>query len=160
MFCGLEVGCGIEKSHGFRRRLRTASTWRRSLCHVGGVAVVLHGADRPVADLDIVVSSNPADSNRALQALLMAGFVPSVPLPLSMLTVLRMFDSSEREVDLFVNFVVPFNELFADSTEIPVGKTSARVASVPHLIRAKQATARSGDLQDAGRWIANEPEPS
>ena len=118
---------------------------------VGGVAVVLQGVDRPVADLDIAVSSNPDHANITLHALLMKGFVGSVPLPLNMLTVLRMFDSSGREVDLIVRPVVPFSELWPDSTEIPVGKTLARVASLGHLIRGKQLTARPEDLEDIER---------
>jgi hypothetical protein len=32
---------------------------------VGGIAVVLHGYERPVADLDLVIS--PTESNRARQ---------------------------------------------------------------------------------------------
>lgn len=58
----------------------------------------------------------------------MRGFVPSVPLPLSMVTVLRLFDASWREVDVIVNAVVPFSELWPDSIEVPVGNTVARVA--------------------------------
>lgn len=35
----------------------------------GGAAVVLHGNDRPVSDLDIAVSSNPQHANMTMQAL-------------------------------------------------------------------------------------------
>jgi len=114
---------------------------------VGGVAVVLHGHERPVSDLDIAVSSNPQHANITMQALLMRGFVSSVPLPLNMVTVLRLFDASGREVDVFVRFAVPFNELWSDSMEVAVGKTVARVASVAHLIRARGGHARADDLE-------------
>src|SRR3954466_2407357 len=57
-----------------------------------GVAVVLHGHVRPVADLDVVIDPSPGEAEHALRALAGCGFVPSIPLPLTMLTVLRMFD--------------------------------------------------------------------
>lgn len=118
---------------------------------VGGVAVVLHGYHRPVSDLDIAVSSNAQDANLTMQVLLMRGFVPTVPLPLSMVTVLRLFDASSREVDLIARPVVPFDELWPDSMEIPVGNTVARVASLSNLISGKQITSRPEDLEDIER---------
>ena len=118
---------------------------------VGGVAVVLHGYHRPVSDLDIAVPSNSQVANLTMQALLMRGFVPTVPLPLSMVTVLRLFDASGREVDLVVRPVVPFDELWPDSIEIPVGTTVARIASLSNLISGKQNTSRAEDLEDIER---------
>ena len=44
---------------------------------VGGVAVVLHGHERPVKDLDIVVDPAPAEARRATAALMSLGFVPT-----------------------------------------------------------------------------------
>lgn len=121
---------------------------------VSGVAVVLHGHIRPVFDLDIVISSTPDEQNRALQTLMQAGFVPSIPVPLNLLTVLRMFDESEREVDLFVKYHIPFNELRASSVEIPVGGHVARVVSLEHLLRAKRITGRPHDLMDVNALLA------
>lgn len=118
---------------------------------IGGVAVVLHGYHRSVPDLDIVVSSNAHEANVTMQALFMRGFVPSVPLPLSMVTVLRMFDPSSREVDVVVRALVPFDQLWPDSIEIPVGNTVARVASLSNLIRWKQMRSRPDDLEDIER---------
>jgi hypothetical protein len=76
------------------------------------------------------------------------GFVPSVPLPLSMLTVLRMFDHLAREVDVFVRYHIPFEELWADSELMRVGENQVRVESLEHLLRAKRITARPHDLED------------
>ena len=115
---------------------------------VGGVAVVLHGYRRSVLDLDISVSSNPNDANLTMQALMMRGFVASIPLPLNMVTVLRMFDASGREVDLVVRALVSFDELWPDSIERPVGNTVARVASLSKLIRWKQMRHRPDDIED------------
>jgi hypothetical protein len=121
---------------------------------VSGVAVVLHGHVRPVLDLDIVIDSTPEQANRAMQALALAGFAPSIPLPLSLLTVLRMFDQSEREVDVFVRYHIPFAELWGSSVPIAVGDRGARVASLEHLLRAKRITGRPHDLMDIEGLLA------
>lgn len=85
---------------------------------VSGVAVVLHGHIRPVFDIDIVITPAPDEQDRALQTLVQAGFVPSIPVPLHLLTVLRMFDQRAREIDVFVKYHIPFNELWANSEQI------------------------------------------
>ena len=124
---------------------------------VSGVAVALHGHDRPIFDLDIVISSTPDEQNRALQTLVQAGFVPSLPVPLNLLTVMRMFDESEREIDLFVKYHIPFAELWASSLEKPVGDHAARVASLEHLLRAKRITGRPHDLEDVAALLLLQP---
>ena len=121
---------------------------------VSGVAVVLHGHVRPVVDLDIVVAATPDESYRAMQTLTQAGFVPSIPLPLSMVTVLRMFDLAQREVDVFVRYHIPFNELWASSEQKLVGNSVVRVASIEHLLRAKRITGRPHDLLDIEGLLA------
>lgn len=115
---------------------------------ISGVAVVLHGYIRPLADLDIVISAQPGEPERAQYALMLAGFVPSIPLPLVSLRVLRMFDRSEREVDVFVRYQIPFDELFAASATMTIGAATARVASREHLVRVKKMTGRPHDLED------------
>lgn len=123
---------------------------------VSGVAVVLHGHNRPVYDLDIVVGSTPDDQNRALQALFLAGFVPSIPLPLNLVTVVRMFDQRGREIDVFARYHIPFNELWPNSVLISVGEGTARVASLEHLLHAKRTTGRPHDLEDVAGLLAKQ----
>ncbi len=120
---------------------------------VSGVAVVLHGHVRPIADLDIVIDPVPDEAGGALRALARIGFVPSIPLPLSMLSMLRMFDRSQREVDVFVRYHIPFEELWADSQRVRAGDSVVRVASLDHLIRAKRITGRPHDLLDIERLL-------
>jgi hypothetical protein len=115
---------------------------------VSGMAVLLHGHTRPVFDLDIVISSNAAEQNRAHQALMMAGFVSTIMIPLQLATVFRMYDQSEREVDMFCKYHLPFKDLWEASVEIAVENTVARVASLEHLIKAKNITKRPHDLED------------
>lgn len=125
----------------------------------GGVAVVLHGHRRAVVDLDIVVDPAPEETNRALFALAHAGFVASIPLSLSMVSVLRMFDQSQREVDVFVRCYVPFEELWNDSERVRIGDGSsmARVASLEHLLRFKRTNScRPQDLLDIEGLLALE----
>lgn len=123
---------------------------------ISGVAVVLHGHVRPIVDLDIVISAIPDESGRAMQTLTEAGFVPSIPLPLSMVTVLRMFDRTHREVDVFVRYHIPFNELWDGSEQKLLGNTVVRVASLEHLLRAKRITGRPHDLLDIEGLLALE----
>lgn len=119
-----------------------------------GVAVVLHGHVRPVVDLDIVIDPAPDHAARALHALAREGFAPSLPLPLSMVSVMRMFDQTQREVDVFVRYHVPFDELWAGSGHTPVGDGVARVMSLEHLLRAKRANGRPHDLWDIEGLLA------
>lgn len=123
---------------------------------VSGVAVVLHGYVRPIADLDLVIDPAPDETRRAMRALSALGFVPSIPLPLSLLTVLRMFDQSEREVDVFVRYHIPFDELWTSSERVPVGNSVAHVMSLEHLLRAKRVTGRAHDLLDLEELFALE----
>jgi hypothetical protein len=121
---------------------------------ISGVAVVLHGHVRPVADLDVVIDPAPGEAERALRALAGCGFVPSIPLPLSMLTVLRMFDRSQREVDVFVRYHIPFDLLWANSRHMRVGDGVARVVSLDHLLQAKRINGRPHDLSDIAGLLA------
>jgi hypothetical protein len=121
---------------------------------IGGVAVVLHGHLRLIADLDIVIAAAPAEQNRALQVLLMAGFVPSIPVPLNLLRMLRMFDQSERELDVFVKHYIAFDDLWNESIQIGIGESSARVVSLEHLVQLKRMTARPHDLSDNEALLA------
>jgi hypothetical protein len=123
---------------------------------VSGVAVVLRGHIRPVADLDVVIDPAPEESNRAMHVLGRLGFVPSIPLPLSMVTMLRMFDQGQREVDVFVRYHVPFAEQWASSELIRVGDRLARVTSLEHLLRAKRVNGRPHDLSDIEALLALE----
>jgi len=115
---------------------------------VSGMAVLLHGHTRPVFDLDIVISNNPDEQNRALQALMMVGFVSTLMIPPQLATVLRMFDQTEREVDVFCKYHIPFTQLWEDSVEIAVENTVARVASLENVVKTKRIVGRPHDLED------------
>lgn len=121
---------------------------------VSGVAVVLHGYLRPIADLDIVIDRTADQARHAMLTLTAMGFVPTIPLPLDMVTVLRMFDERNRELDVFIRYHIPFEALWSDSRLVRVGDSLARVASLEHLIRAKRVNGRPHDLQDIEGLLA------
>ena len=123
---------------------------------VGGVAVVLHGHERRVKDLDIVVDPAPAEARRAQAALMSLGFFPTLPLPLEMLTVLTMLDGAGRSVDVFARFHVPFGELWSASERVSAGGSVARVCSIEHLIRVKRLVTRPDDPKDIEALLAIE----
>ena len=53
-----------------------------------------------------------------------------------------------REVDLFVDHPLPFDELWARSELVELGASRVRIASIPDLIALKRLANRSQDLQD------------
>lgn len=124
----------------------------------GGAAVVLHGHTRHISDLDIVIDPAPEETNRTLRALAGTGFISTIPVPLSMLTVLRTFDQSGREVDVFVRPYIAFNELWQDSVRVRVGEsnTVARIVSIEHLFSLKRTNPRPLDLLDIEGLLALE----
>jgi hypothetical protein len=121
---------------------------------ISGVAVVLYGHVRPIADLDVVIDPAPDQAARALRALAACGFVQSIPLPLSMVTVMRMFDPAQREVDVFVRYHIPFDQLWANSRHVRVGDGVARIVSLAHLLQAKRINGRPHDLSDIAALLA------
>ncbi len=124
---------------------------------ISGVAVVLYGHVRSILDLDIVIDPAPDEASRAMRVLASNGFVPSLPIPLSMVSVMRMFDRSRREVDVFARYHIPFDELWTNSQHMSVGGGSvARVISLEHLLRAKRINGRPHDLLDIEGLLALE----
>ncbi|MBI3073364.1 MAG: nucleotidyl transferase AbiEii/AbiGii toxin family protein [Deltaproteobacteria bacterium] len=133
---------------------------------VGGVAVVLHGHLRYTADLDLVVSLEPKNTEAALQALHGLGYEPRVPVKLE-----EFADPAQRErwiaekhmrvfslwnpsapshvVDIFVREPFPFDEAFTRSLEVRVGgDTPIHVASIDDLIALKICAGRPRDIED------------
>jgi hypothetical protein len=132
---------------------------------VGGVAVVLHGHPRLTVDLDLVLDLAPANVETALQVLTEQGFVPRLPVAAEEfadpetragwvayrgLTVFSLHDPGNplREVDLFAEDPLPFDELWVGSQVVEVAGVRVRVASIEHLIALKRRAARPQDLAD------------
>ncbi|HEY6186853.1 MAG TPA: hypothetical protein VIW80_04180 [Pyrinomonadaceae bacterium] len=116
---------------------------------IGGAAVVLHGHVRPIADLDIVVDPAPDETLRAMNVLTACGFAPSIPLPMSMMTVQRLFDYAAREIDVFVRYHIPFEELWSDSERVSCGDGLVRIVSLNHLIWRRHPNTNPQRIHDS-----------
>jgi len=145
---------------------------------VGGVAVVVRGYPRFTADLDLVVDLEPAEALKVISTLLGIGLRPSVPVeaedfadPPSRrrwiedkgMIVLSMIDPHDplRHVDLFVEYPMPFEDLWAASDVLDLDGVATRTASIAHLIELKRAAARPKDLEDVDalrELLDNEPD--
>ena len=132
---------------------------------VGGLAVVLHGHARLTADVDLVVDLEPAPAARTIDVLTGLGFKPRLPVDAAAfadvdtrrswiedrgMRVFSLFDPENplRAVDLFVEHVIEFEELWSASELIEIPGASIRVADIPHLIRLKEMAGRDQDLTD------------
>jgi hypothetical protein len=132
---------------------------------VGGVAVVLQGHPRLTADLDLVVSLEPANALRAMKALESLDYRPRAPVKADDFAdpAIRQQWISEKglavfslwstrfqatEVDVFVAEPLPFEELWNRASKIEMGGTSIAVASIEDLISMKARVGRPKDLQD------------
>src|SRR5687768_6888884 len=115
---------------------------------VSGFAVVMHGHKRDIVDLDVVTDPSPREAQRCMRALAVAGFMPSIPLPLEMVSVLRLFDRLSREVDVFVRYLIPFEELWSGSESMKVGNQMVRIAALEHVVQVKRTLSRPHDLAD------------
>jgi hypothetical protein len=73
---------------------------------------------------------------------------------MSAVTVMRLFDPAQREVDAFVRYAVPFAELWADSSPLVVEDHRLRVISRDHLLRVKRGQGRPHDLSDVAGLLA------
>ena len=132
---------------------------------VGGFATVLHGHARLTADIDLVIDLSPEEVRKALDPLTGLGFRPRAPVePLAFADPatrhqwihdkgMRVFSMSDpanpmREVDLFLEHPIDFNELWNRSEIINLSHTVVRIASIPDLVRLKRLAGRPQDLLD------------
>lgn len=132
---------------------------------VGGLAVVLHGSPRMTVDLDLVVDLAPEPALRAMEVLSSLGLLPRLPVPAGAfadeglrrqwiekrhLQVFSLYDPVDpfREVDVFAEAPLPFEDLFGDAEVVVADGVPVRVASLQHLITMKQAAGRPQDERD------------
>lgn len=132
---------------------------------VGGVAVVLHGHLRTTADLDLVVSLEPSNARRAIDAVAALGYRARAPVPAE-----RFADAAERaawisekeltvfslwsdrlpglELDLFVREPFDFEQAWARRVTVSLDTTTATVVGLQDLLALKREARRPQDLAD------------
>jgi hypothetical protein len=131
---------------------------------VGGVAVNLHGYQRFTKDVDLVVELIPEQTLHVLEALQSLGFRPNIPVKATDfanpavrdswirdkgMMVFQMFsDTSRVTVDIFAQYPIMFDELYADSTIVSLPDATLRIASIKHLMQMKREAGRPQDLLD------------
>jgi hypothetical protein len=132
---------------------------------VGGFATVLHGFARLTADIDLIVDLEPSAARATIETLVGLGMRPRAPVdPLTFsieevrrkwidekgMRVFSMWDprSPMREVDLFVETPIPFEELWARSQVVPLGPVPVRIAGIRDLVTLKRLAGRPQDLRD------------
>jgi hypothetical protein len=135
---------------------------------VGGLALLLHGLDRLTADVDLVIDLSTEAAQDAVRALTAAGYRPLAPVdPLALadpaqrsewqtnrgMQVFSFWDSTNTcpTVDIMLAPVVGFDELWRHARVESIGGVEVRIASVPHLIRMKEAAGRPQDRTDVER---------
>lgn len=135
---------------------------------VGGLALLLHGIDRLTADVDLVIdlsTDTTADTVRALTASGYRSMAPVDPMALADpaqradwqttrgMKVFSFWDSTNTRptVDIMLDPIVSFSDLYAGASVVTMGGTAVRVASIPHLIALKQVAGRPQDLADIER---------
>ncbi len=132
---------------------------------IGGVAVNLHGFARATGDLDVAVSLTDKELNKFIAAVKALGLVPRVPVRLEDLA-----DAKKREewiheknmlvfsvynpkdpmdqIDVMIQSVVDFENLFKDRVIMKEGEFEIPVASIENLIVLKQHAGRQRDKID------------
>lgn len=132
---------------------------------VGGVAVVLRGHARLTADLDVVIELTSESAEAALTALGAIGLRPTLPVRAADfadaeirrgwirdkgMRVFSLHDPQNpfRHVDLFVEYPLPFEDLWTSATRVAIGDLSVPVASIDHLIAMKTEAGRPRDIED------------
>lgn len=142
---------------------------------VGGFATVLHGFARLTADVDLIVDLEPSAAKVTIQTLVGLGLRARAPVDPATFTIeqvrrtwieekgMRVFSmwdpaSPMREVDLFVESPVPFEQLWERSQVVQFGGVPVRIASIPDLIALKRLAGRARDHEDIEALEAIEKE--
>ncbi len=132
---------------------------------VGGLAVVLHGHNRLTADIDLVIRLDSDNASKAVSIITEQGYAARAPV-----NPLDFADPSKREewiqaknlvvfsfyhksnplmaIDLFVDYPIDYEELYARSVCKKLGHIEVRICSIDDLISMKKKANRPKDTED------------
>ena len=132
---------------------------------VGGVALVLQGAIRMTADLDLMVALDEHNLTVFVAAMNEMGFKPKAPVSSEAfisaanreswiqdkgMMVFSFYHPGEMFslVDVFVSEPIPYSEMRERRDFKLIDDFSIPVASIPDLIKLKQIAGRPQDIED------------
>lgn len=132
---------------------------------VGGIAVNLHGIERPTKDIDLVVYLEKKNLLKFLRLMTRLGFRPKVPVGASdfadpkkradwiknkNMIVFSFYHSKDmmRVIDVFVKHPLPFEPMYRRREMVRIDDISIPVIAIPDLIKLKQKAGRAQDRAD------------
>lgn len=131
----------------------------------GGIALVLHGALRFTADLDLIVKLSPDNLENFISAMDELGYKPKLPVkardfadPMIRekwitekdMKVFTFYDPEKqiRQVDVFVKEPLDFDVIEKEIVWIKAGDVAIPVVSASHLKLLKKISGRPQDFAD------------
>jgi hypothetical protein len=125
---------------------------------IGAVAAIIHGYPLPTMDLDITPARDPdnlerlAGALRELEARLRVPRGPGVPFPIDAVMLSRgeLWTLTTKSGPLDLVYLPAgtqgYDDLRRDAKEIDIGGLTVPVASLPDIIRSKEAAGRPKDI--------------
>ena len=132
---------------------------------VGGVALVLHGAVRLTADIDLMVHLEEGNLTKFVKVMKELGYRPKVPVKAEdfisaenrarwinekNMKVFSFFhlEKAVNLVDVFVEEPLDYTAIRSKAVEIMSGNVSIPIVSIDDLIKLKQISGRPQDIAD------------
>lgn len=131
----------------------------------GGIALVLHGAVRFTADLDLIVKLSEENMHRFIAAMNELGYKPKLPVKAEDLgnaslretwaneknmTVFTFYhpDRPINQIDVFIREPLEYDMIEKELTWITARDVTIPVVSIPHLRTLKKMSGRQQDIAD------------
>ena len=132
---------------------------------VGGLATVLHGYGRLTADIDLITDLDHDEAEKTIRVLTDMGLKPRAPVAAldfadadirkrwiekKNMQVFSLWkpDDALISVDLFVEHLLDFEEIWSHAEAVDIGGEIIRIASIPDLIQLKRISDRPQDRED------------
>ena len=132
---------------------------------VGGVALVLHGAVRLTADIDLMVHLEEGNLTKFVKVMKELGYRPKVPVKAEdfisaenrarwinekNMKVFSFFhlEKAVNLVDVFVEEPLDYTTIRSKAVEIMSGNVSIPIVSIDDLIKLKRISGRPQDIAD------------
>jgi len=133
---------------------------------VGGVALVMHGVVRFTADLDLMLHLEEKNLRRFIDLMAEMGYKPRIPVRAeglldagqrtqwardkNMLVFFSFYYPREAVslVDVFIQELLPFEEIKAHAVKMKLGNLSVPVISIEDMIVMKKKSDRPQDAED------------